>query len=111
MTHTNYLIKPNDTTLLIKLMVIGAGFGLLLAALFIRSAGEGDPGWPQYWLIKPLIILPLAGATGGAFSYYLIQLTPKGGWKRILAIVLSLVIYLVGLWMGVVLGFHGTMWD
>jgi hypothetical protein len=100
-----------NTPLLVKFMIIGAVIGLLLALLFIRTAEAGNPVWPQYWVVRPLIILPLASAIGGAFAYYLIQLTTGGGWRRVLAIVLSLVIYLVGLWMGFILGFDGTLWD
>jgi hypothetical protein len=97
--------------LLVKFIIIGAGIGLLLTMLFIRTAEAGNPVWPKGWVVRPLLILPLASATGGAFAYYLIQLTTGGGWRRVLAIVLSLVIYLVGLWMGFVIGFDGTLWN
>ena len=82
MKQTTYINKP----LLFTFMIIGAGIGLFLTVLFIRTAEAGNPVWLQYWVIRPLIMLPLAGATGGAFSYYLIQLTARGGWRRVLAI-------------------------
>jgi hypothetical protein len=100
-----------NKSLLIKFMIIGTIIGLLLTMLFIRTAEAGNPVWPKGWVIRPLIILPLASAIGSAFAYYLIQLTAQGGWRRVLAIVLSLVIYLVGLWMGFILGFDGTLWN
>lgn len=112
MENTNKLTaKPINKSLLVKLVIPGAVIGLIVALMFIRSAGEGDPNWPTNWMVRPLIILTLAGATGGAFSYYFIQLTPQGGWRRVLAIILSLIVCLVGLWMGIVLGFDGTLWD
>lgn len=107
MKPTTYINRP----LLVKFMIIGAVIGLILTLLFIRTAEAGNPVWPKYWVVRPLIILPLAGATGGAFTYYLMQLTTQGGWRRALAIILSLVIYLVGLWIGFILGFDGTLWD
>ena len=107
MKQTTYINK----TLLVKFMIIGAGIGLLLTALFVRTAEAGNPVWPRGWVIRPLIILPLAGAIGGAFTHYLMQLTTQGSWRRVLAVALSLVIYLVGLWIGFVLGFDGTLWN
>lgn len=106
MKRTSYINK----TVLVKFMIIGAGIGLLLTMLFIRTAEAGNPVWPKGWVIRPLITLPLASALGVAFAYYLMELTKQGGWRRLLAIGLSLVIYLVGLWMGFVLGFDGTLW-
>jgi hypothetical protein len=97
--------------LLVKFIIIGGFIGLMLTILFIRTAEAGNPVWPKGWVIRPLIMLPLASAVGSAFAYYLMQLTIHGGWRRVLAIVLSLVIYLVGLWMGFVLGFDGTLWN
>ncbi len=111
MEHTRNLNTTLNKPLLIKLLLLGSVTGLIVALVFIRSAGDVNPTWPTYWMIRPLIILPLAGATAGAFSYYLLQLTTRGGWRRVLAIALSLVICLVGLWMGIVLGFDGTLWN
>jgi hypothetical protein len=100
-----------NKALLVKFMIIGACIGFLLTLLFIRTAEAGNPVWPKGWIVKPLIILPLASAVGSAFAFYLMQLTTRGGWRRVLAIVLSLIIYLVGLWMGFILGFDGTLWN
>ncbi len=107
----NIYIRPQNISLLIKLIIIGAGISFLLVMLFIRTAEAGNPVWSKYWFIRPLLIIPLAGAVGGAFTYYLIQLTKGGGWRRVLAIFISLVVYLVGIWMGFVLGFDGTLWN
>ncbi len=96
---------------LVKFIIIGGFIGLMLAMLFIRTAEAGNPVWPKGWVIRPLIILPLASAAGSAFANYLMQLTIHGGWRRVLAVILSLIIYLVGLWMGFILGFDGTLWN
>jgi hypothetical protein len=94
-----------------KRLLQGAGIALILIIIFLTSAGEGDPDWPRYWMIRPLVIVPLAGALGGLFYYNMDHLRDQGGWRRVLANVLSLVVYLVVLWLGVVLGLDGTWWD
>ena len=107
MKQSTNINKP----LMVKFIIIGGFIGLMLTMLFIRTAEAGNPAWPKGWVIRPLIILPLASAVGSAFAYYLMQLTTHGGWRRVLAVVLSLVIYLVGLWMGFIIGFNGTLWN
>lgn len=62
-------------------------------------------------MIKPLIIVPLAGAIGGIFYYVMDHLRYNGGWKLILANILSLIAYSIGLWLGIVLGLDGTFWN
>lgn len=96
---------------LAKAMLLGAGIAFILIALFLLGAGEPNPEWPEYWFIRPLIIVPIAGAMGGAFYYFMTLLASEGGWKRVLTIVGSLIGYIVVLWLGTVLGLDGTMWN
>lgn len=35
----------------------------------------------------------------------------EGGWKKILANIFSVIIFIIGLWLGSVLGLSGTYWD
>jgi hypothetical protein len=56
-------------------------------------------------------VVPLAGAVGGGFYYFMDHLRYKGGWRKILAFIVSLIGFLLVLWMGTVLGLNGTMWD
>ena len=109
MTQQNEL--SNYPVSLIKKMVVGAAIGLTLITIFLLSVGEYNPAWPKLWMIRPLIIVPLAGAVGGAIYHYMDGLRYQGGWKKILANFLSLLVYLIGLWMGTVLGLDGRMWD
>ncbi|SHG91980.1 hypothetical protein SAMN05443549_108128 [Flavobacterium fluvii] len=92
-------------------MLQGSGIALILIAVFLLRSGEPNPEWGKFWMVKPLIMVPLAGATGGVFFYYLDNLRYKGGWRKVVANLLSLVIYIIGLWMGTVLGLNGTMWN
>ena len=94
-----------------KRMAQGAAIALILISVFLFSVDEPDPNWPKLWMLKPLFIVPVAGALGGVFYYYMDQLRYQGGWKNVLANILSLVGYLVVLWLGTVLGLNGTLWN
>ncbi|WP_026236468.1 hypothetical protein [Pontibacter roseus] len=92
-------------------MLVGAGIGLVLISFFLLGAGEPEPEWSRYWMVKPLLVVPLAGAMGGLFYHLMDYLRYEGGWRRVLANVLSLLVLFLVLWLGIVLGLHGTMWD
>lgn len=97
---------------LVKRMLAGAAIGLFLMGTFLLTAGEPNPEWGKFWRIRPLIIVPLAGAMAGLFHHYLDQyLGHQGFWPRVAVIVLSLLGYLVAFWLGAVLGLDGTYWN
>jgi hypothetical protein len=95
---------------LVKRMFQGAAIALVLISMFRAGAGEPNQEWPKLWMIKPLIIVPVAGAIGGVF-YYFMDLQHQGGWRKTLATILSVAGFIIVLWLGVVLGLDGTMWD
>lgn len=107
MTRTT---KSIHSTSLGKKMLLGAGIALLLITFFLLDAGEPRPEWSKLWRVRPLIIVPMAGAMGGVFYHLMDNLRYQGGWKKILANVLSLVVFIIGLWLGSVLGLKGTYW-
>jgi hypothetical protein len=92
-------------------MLLGAGIALLLITIFLMGVREPKPEWGKLWMLKPLIVVPLAGAMGAAFSYLMDSLRHQGGWKTIVAIMLSLIVFIIALWLGTVLGLNGTLWD
>jgi hypothetical protein len=92
-------------------MVVGAGIGLLLISFFLLSAGEPNPEWGRLWRIRPLIIVPLAGAMGGLCNYFIVHFHYQAGVNKTIAIILSVLVFIVGLWLGTVLGLDGTYWD
>lgn len=112
MTHRNNLTRqPVHPASLGKRMLIGAGIGLLLISLFLFSADEPNPEWGKLWMIRPLIIVPLAGAMGGLCNYFIFHFHNLVGVNKIIAMILSVIVFVVGLWLGVVLGLDGTMWN
>lgn len=111
MKQTNSLTTQPSEASLTRRMVAGAGIGLVLISLFLLSANEPDPEWGKFWMVRPLIIVPLAGAMGGLCNYFIVRFHSVAGVSKVLAWIFSLLIFLVGLWMGVVLGLDGTLWD
>ncbi|HEY1112591.1 MAG TPA: hypothetical protein VGE66_03490 [Chitinophagaceae bacterium] len=111
MTPTSNATAPLQPATLAKRMALGAAIGLLLISLFLLSAGEGNPGWGNLWMIRPLIVVPLAGAMGGLCHHFLVHFHSVIGLNKVFAIIISVVVYLIGLWVGTVLGLAGTMWN
>lgn len=100
-----------ERPVLFKRILVGAGIALALISFFLFTAGEPNPQWGSFWRIRPLVIVPLAGAAGGVFSYLMEPMRRQGGWRMILAVLASILVYLIGLWMGIVLGLDGTYWN
>ena len=111
MTHNNLTTEQSQPTSLSDSMLLGAGIGLILISFFLYGACEPNPEWGRMWMIKPLCMVPIAGAMGGAFYYFMDYLSSRRGLNRTLAVILSLFVYIIALWLGTVLGLNGTMWD
>ncbi|HEX8561596.1 MAG TPA: potassium transporter KefB [Flavobacterium sp.] len=94
----------------IRRTVQGAVPALLLITLFVLSINHPNPEWGKFWMIRPLIITPLAGATGG-FIFYLLEKKRAKGANKAATIIASILIYTIGVWMGFVLGLDGTLWN
>jgi hypothetical protein len=95
----------------IKPMLIGGGIAMALIAFFLLPIENPDPAWPKYWMVRPFIIVTLAGAAGGAFFALMRPMRRQGGWVMVAGYVLSLIVYVIGLWLGTVLGLDGTLWN
>ncbi|MGA1544902.1 MAG: potassium transporter KefB [Saprospiraceae bacterium] len=90
--------------------ITGYLIGLLLISAFLYSAGHRDPNWGPYWMVKPFLVVPLAGAFGGLFFHFADTLGAQHGWKHFLSIILGLIGFLFILWLGSVFGLNGTYW-
>lgn len=94
----------------IKAALIGAGIGFLVILLFITGA-ETESHWSDLWKVRPLIITPLAGALGGSVAYITTNLLKRAGLNGGIAIFISFIGFVIALWLGIVLGLDGTLWD
>ena len=113
MTQTKNLETPAiNRSPLMKHMIIGAGIALAVILTFVIGADNTPSEWGKYWMARPLIITPLSGAAGGFCFYFLAYFFGRrGGWEKVLATVIGVIVYIVGLWLGIVLGLDGTMWN
>lgn len=106
------LLQPVDSVSLSKRMLHGALIGLALISFFLLTAGrESAPEWGPYWRIRPLIVVPVAGAMAGLFYYFMGYMRAQDGFVKILGYILSILGYIVALWLGTVAGLDGTYWN
>lgn len=108
MTANNNL---STQPLLIKRALIGAAIGLVIILFFVLGVNNPKPEWGQYWMVRPIIVTPIVVTLAGASTYFLDALRYQGGTKRIIAYILTGLIYLFGLWIGIIAGLGGTLWD
>jgi hypothetical protein len=107
----NLQTQPYHKYTLSKLMLIGWVIGLAVILIFvIPGLNHPNPEWAKYWMVRPLIVTPLAGAAAGVWYFLLDYLRYKGGWRTAAAYFLSGLGLLIALWLGIVLGLAGTMW-
>ena len=94
-----------------KRMLLGAVTGFVIIAFFVFSVDDPDPDWGERWRIRPLVITPLAGAFG-ILSFYLKDFVrTKASFMKLLLAFFSLMAFIIALWLGIVLGLDGTLWN
>ena len=92
-------------------ILLGAGLGLGLISFFLLNVKNPDPSWPNLWMLRPLLVVPIAGALAGICFHFLDRLRFQQGWNKTWIVVLGIIGHLIALWMGFVAGLDGTLWD
>lgn len=111
MYHQKESGQPLQKKPLSKCTLQGAGVAFVWIALFLLSVKHPNPEWPRFWYVRPLLIVPFSGAMGGLFYYVMEHFRYMHHWKKIVANVVSILVYIIGVWMGTVLGLDGTLWN
>ncbi|RZJ72966.1 potassium transporter KefB [Flavobacterium sp.] len=91
--------------------LIGAAIALAVICVFVFNVTNPNPEWPQNWRVRPLCLTPMAGAAGGGFFYLMKNLRTQSDTTKILALCIGSIGFLFALWIGIVLGLDGTLWD
>lgn len=100
-----------DTRKLLICVTIGGLIGLGIISMFVFGIDREDPAWGDNWRIRPLIVTPLVAALGGS-AFYLVQfLKPKSLLIKIGLYAFSGFAFVVALWVGIILGLDGTLWN
>jgi ABC-type transport system involved in cytochrome c biogenesis permease subunit len=111
MTTTNNLPKQIHSGSLTKRALQGSGIALVLIGIFLIGVKNPNPAWGKFWMVKPLLMVPVFGGLGGIFYYFMDHLRCMGGWKTVLAYFISFIGFVVAVWLGTVLGLNGTLWN
>jgi len=59
MTLQQHLKQTFTARSLVRNMLTGAIIGLMLIGFFLYKADAPDPEWPRFWIIRPLLLVPL----------------------------------------------------
>ena len=92
-------------------MILGALIGLAVISFFVLGTDHPKPEWGKFWMIRPLIITPLAGVLGGIILYTPELLSLQSRWKKAIFFIGSILGFVIVLWIGIVLGLDGTLWN
>lgn len=111
MTQTENSTSQQRPFSLGKRMLFGWIIGLLVISFFLIPVREPHPDWGRLWMIRPLIITPLAGAMAGLCNFFIMTYRSAVGVNKVIAVIISILVSFVGLWMGIVLGLDGTLWN
>lgn len=98
---------------LIKRALQGAGIALAIVIIFIFvvEVRGGDIGFGA-WMFLPVIALAIAGAFGGIFYCMMDLLRVHGGWKKLMANVASVLVYIVTLYLSLILALNAVgLWN
>jgi predicted outer membrane lipoprotein len=92
-------------------MFVGATLGFVIIASLLSTVRHPNPAWGRFWYVRPLILVPLASAFGSLFFYALGYVKSKNIFIKIGVFIACLFAFIVALWMGIILGLDGTLWN
>ena len=92
-------------------MLVGLLIGLVVISFFVFSVDTPKPEWGKWWRVRPLIITPLVGAFGMLVFYLKDIIRPQDTVMNVFVFLISVLGFIIALWLGVVLGLDGTLWN
>lgn len=112
MTLTNPITTtPINKKKLTICLILGYLIGLGIISSFVFTVNTPDPAWGQNWWMRPLVITPLATACGSLAFFLVDFVKPQNIFGKIICYLLSSFAFVISLWLGIVLGLDGTLWN
>ncbi|MCD8539566.1 MAG: potassium transporter KefB [Leadbetterella sp.] len=101
----------NSRAVVLKAAAGGWLTGLCLICLFVLGVKDADPGWGSYWQIRPLLLTPLIAGAGAGFAGFLFARRKGSSFHQVFFALLAVAVFLFSLWIGIILGLSGTLWN
>ena len=83
----------------------GAGIAFVLVSIFLTTFIGSGIG---FQILLPMATTAIAGACGGIFYYLMDNLRYQGGWKKVVANIICVLVYIPALWISMVFAFAIT---
>jgi hypothetical protein len=111
MTWQSELQQILQSKTLIKRALQGAGIALILICIFILGAATANAEFGS-WVVWPILAVTAGGAGGGIFYCLMDLLRTQGGWKKALANIASILVYIAALYCSLILALSALgLWD
>lgn len=95
-----------------KTLILPAFLGALVPACLLTFLIIANSSNYAVWMVFPLLLIPVGGAAGGIFFYLMGFLWFPKGSQKLIAILASILVYFVVVWLSSVLAFNFTgHWD
>ncbi|MEN9977414.1 MAG: hypothetical protein RLZZ569_39 [Bacteroidota bacterium] len=94
-----------------KFASVGALIGFIFIGLLLLSNKYSSPTWGKWWQLKPLLVVPLTCAIAGSLIYVIHPKKPFSKWRIFVFLTLALLGFLFSLWIGIIIGLDGTLWN
>ena len=95
----------------LKAGAIGALIGLGFISLMVFPLDNPRPEWGEYWRVRPLLLTPFVAALGAICGYLVLKVGAHYGINRTVSFIIGLLGFIISLWLGIVLGLAGTLWN
>jgi len=107
-TKSNLKSKGN---VYLKAFITGSGISLLITSAYILSVQYPKASWGTYWQIRPLIVGPLIAGLGMLTTFLILKYLSSRQVSKVFAYPFAVLIFILSLWISMVLGFKGTLWN
>lgn len=106
MTIRTELKELLNFNLIARRALIGAGLACVLLALFViyHLVFDNLHLRPEIWV--PFLTIAIGGASGGIFYSVMDIFRKKEPWKKVMANIISGLVYCLALWMSLVYGLY-----